>query len=126
MDAAGMHKDGLFWQNWAYPAGRSTLPAFETALISLGTVCCGGAAAKVGVIGPAWVGELVVSSHGISATAAMRASTAAVRTPRDGPPGGGVINVSVVVFSVAAIITPWVVGDPKSVAVDGFKTPTIR
>jgi hypothetical protein len=118
-----MHKEGLFWQNRAYAAGRSTLPTFETALP--GAVCSGGAAA-VGVIGPGWVGEPVVSSHGKKATAAKTASAAATR---GGPPGGGLLNISisVVVDPLAVMITPWACGgDSKSVAVDGFNGPTIR
>jgi hypothetical protein len=53
-----MHKEGLFWQNRAYPAGRSTLPALETALTWAGAACCGDAAAQVGAIGPTSVCEL--------------------------------------------------------------------
>jgi hypothetical protein len=112
-----MHKEGLFWQNRAYPAGRSTLPALETALTWAGAACCGDAADQLGVIRPTSVCEPGASSHGVSAAVAKTTSPAAVRTPRCGRTGGGLHNVSVVVL-VAVM--------QKSVALGGFKTPTIR
>lgn len=50
---------------------------------------------------------LVVSSQGISATAAKALSPAAVTRPRDRRTGGGLVSVSVVVVPVAVMITPW-------------------
>ena len=108
--AGGAQRLGLFWQNAAYPATGLTMRAFDPALASpkAGAAWCGDAATEVGVIGlVVSVSELVVSSLGVSTTAAKTMSPAAAVTPLlGGRTGGGLLSVSVVGVPVAAMITP--------------------
>lgn len=101
----GSHSTGLFWQNVTYAAGASALAALAWPIA--GAACCGAAAVQVGVVELVSVCELVVSSQGASATAAKVVRAAAVRTPRGGRTGGGLLSVCDG-SGPAVVVTVWV------------------